>query len=113
MDVAYWQTESRRMPVYDFIKRQPNEAAQRIMKNVEHFAEQGLGLLTSPGKVKALSGYPDLYELKIDFRGVFYRIIFCVTRGIAHLLLAFKKKSNHTPLQYIKTALARQRLLSI
>lgn len=111
MEIKYWETASNRIPVAKFIADQPDDAAQRIMKNIEHFAGQGLGLLSVPSKMKQLTGYTNLYELKIDFKGMFYRIIFCVIRGVAHLLTAFKKKDNHTQKRHIKTALTRQKSL--
>lgn len=112
MEIRFWENESRRLPVLEFIERQPAKAAQRIMKSVDHFAEQGMGLLFSPSKMKALNGYSNLYELKIDFRGIYYRIIFCIIGGITYLLTAFKKKANHTPARHIKTALIRQQSLA-
>lgn len=111
MEVYYWQNESGRMPVYEFVTEQSPDARQRIMKTVEYLADRGLKLMISPSRMKQFKGYKNLYELKIDWRGIFYRIIFCVVNGAAHLLVAFKKKDNRTTERYIKTALNRQRAL--
>lgn len=111
MEVRYWKTSTGRSPVVEFIAKQPDRAAQRIMKSIKHFADQGMNLLAYSDKVKGLTGYKGLYELRVDFRGVFYRIIFCIVRGTAYLLLAFKKKGNQTRPTYIKTALTRQQQL--
>jgi phage-related protein len=108
MEVKYWTTASERPAVFEFIESQPPDAAQRLMKSVEHLAEQGMNLLMVPSRAKHLRGYADLYELKVDYKGIFYRIIFCVKHGIAYLLLAFKKKTNSTPMKHIRTALSRQ-----
>jgi hypothetical protein len=108
MEVKFWGTESGREPVYKFLKRQPPTAFARIMKELEYLEKQGLDLLVNPNKLKTLTGYKNLYELRIDFKGVFYRIIFCIDKGIAWLLLAFKKKDNSTLEQFLRTAHTRQ-----
>lgn len=112
MEITYWQSESWRTPVLEFIEKQPAQAKQRIMKTIVHFSEQGMNLLSTPNKMKQLTSFRNLYELKIDFKGVFYRIIFCIVRGAAYLLTAFKKKDNRTPAVHIKTALTRQQSLA-
>ncbi len=113
MRVKFWQSTSLHIPVLEFIEDQPDEAAQRIMKTIDHLTEKGLDLLASPNKMKQLKGYKGLFELRIDFKGVYYRIIFCVINGIAWLLSAFKKKDNRTKNSYIDVALGRQRQLSL
>jgi len=111
MEVRFWETESGRRPVYKFVNDQPPEAFARIAKDIDHLEQRGLKLLANPKKFAPLPPYRGLYELKIDFKGVFYRIILCVVRGVAHLLVAFKKKDNRTRRSHIKTALARQRIV--
>ncbi|GEM_PF-2272237 len=111
MKIEFWENKSGRSQVFEFIERQPNEAAGRIMKTIDHLARQGTELLSS-SKMKTLTGYRHLYELRVDFKGTFYRIIFCISENVAHLLVAFAKKGNHTPERYVTTALTRQRLLS-
>ena len=108
MEIKFWENKSNRAPVFEFIESQEANNKQRIMKSVDHFAQQGMNLLFSPSKMKALSGYRNLYELRIDFKGMFYRII----KGVAYLLTAFKKKANNTPSRHIKTALIRQQSLA-
>jgi phage-related protein len=113
MQIKFWQTKAGRFPVLEFIEDQPDEDSARIMKGIDHFSKQGLSLLSNPDKMKKFTGYDHLYELKVDFKGVFYRIILCVSRGIAHLLVAFKKKGNQTPRAHLKTALTRQQTITI
>ena len=111
MEVEFWKTKTGRAPVFKFIKKQPAEASARLLHDLEHLEKQGLKLQIYPRKLKALTGYKGLWELKTDFKGVFYRIIFCVKDGKAWLLEAFKKKDNHTRLKYINVALKRQKSL--
>lgn len=112
MEVRFWENKSGRAPVLEFIEKQPTRAFKRIADSVDHFEERGLLLLASPGKMKLLTGFRNLYELKIDFKGIFYRIIFCIFKGVAYLLTAFKKKDNHTQRRHINTALNRQQMLA-
>jgi phage-related protein len=112
MEIKFWENKSKRAPVFEFIERQQPNEKQRIMKSIDHFAEQGMNLLFSPTKMKNLNGHRNLYELRIDFKGMFYRIIFCIIKGVAYLLTAFKKKANNTPIRHIKTALIRQQSLA-
>jgi hypothetical protein len=108
MEIRFWQTKSGREPVYEFMNEQPSDAFAKMAKSIDHFEEQGLKLLANSKRLAPLPPYRGLYELKIDFKGIFYRIIFCVSRGIAHFLVAFKKKDNRTRHGYIRTALERQ-----
>ncbi|HEX7259482.1 MAG TPA: type II toxin-antitoxin system RelE/ParE family toxin [Candidatus Saccharimonadia bacterium] len=108
MIVTFWTSKSGRCPVADFIAKQHKAAAQRIMKDIDHLEQQGLKLAISPNKLKPLQGYKKLYELKTDWGGVGYRIIFAIIDGKAWLLEAFKKKGNSTPQRHIDTALRRQ-----
>jgi phage-related protein len=92
---------------------QDAEATSRMMKDVDRFEKRGLSLLADPNRLKKLSGYKDLYELKTYFRGVYYRMIFTIYKGEAWLLEAFKKKSDDTPKRYLKTAEARKQILEL
>lgn len=110
MKVKVWPQHGR-SPVLKFIKKQAPEHRARIMKDIEFFEEQGLELLAVPSKLKKLKGYAELYELIVDFKGIFYRIIFTVVDGEAWLLEAFKKKDNNTRKTYIANAASRRETL--
>ena len=112
MEVRFWETSTGRKPVEEFVSDQPPEAFARIARSIDHFEQQGLRLLANPKKLAPMPPHHGLYELKIDFRGVFYRIIFCVARGIAHFLVAFKKKGNRTPHDRVELAVHRQKMMS-
>ncbi len=113
MRVKFWESASGRCPVEDFIAKQHKTAAQRIMKDIDYFEQRGLQLLTiSPSTVKQLHGYKKLYELKTNWSGIGYRIIFCVINNEAWLLEGFKKKGNSTPRRYIDTALRRKAIIA-
>ncbi len=112
MRIEFWQNESGRNPVLEFIGGQPNNAAGRITKVIGDLERHGMKLIGS-SKMKPLTGYQNLYELIIDFKGVFYRIVFCIVENTGHMLEAFKKKKNRTPERHIKVALARQQSLRV
>jgi phage-related protein len=111
MEVEFWKTWSGRTPVYKFIEKQPPGSSARLLKDLEYFEKHGMRLITNPNKLKQLTGYNNLYELKTEFKKVSYRVIFCIKDGKAWLLEAFKKKEDHTKLKYINTALKRQKVL--
>jgi phage-related protein len=114
MTVRLWTSATGRIPVEKFIGRQPPDEAARIMKDINQLEKHGLELLKlSPNKLKCLTGYTNLYELRTNFKGVFYRVIFCVKDRQIWLLEAFKKKSNETPEGHIKVALKRRLSLEI
>lgn len=107
MNIELWQTSSGRFPVLQFIEGQTPNVKQRIMKSIDHFEERGTSLLINKKKLEKLTGYKYLYELKISFQGVAYRIICKIKGNIATLLNAFKKKDEKTRSQYIKQAYER------
>lgn len=107
MEIELWQTLSGRSPVLEFINSQPPRAKQRIMKSVDHLQEQGIALLVNKRKFEKITGYTHLYELKMNFQGVAYRIICSVKNNVAKLLTAFKKKDQKTRMQNIKLAIER------
>jgi phage-related protein len=111
MKINFWKTDSGRSPVLIFMEKQDPKASSRMIKDLDHFEDKGLVLLADHNKLKRLHGYKNMYEIKTYFKGVYYRIIFTVLRGEAWLLEAFKKKSDDTPVRFIKTALARKQSL--
>ena len=88
------------------------KAIKKIEKRLELLSKYGVGFLTKSGTMKKLHGF-EIYEIKIDFNNVFYRIL-CVVRGsVCWLLNMFTKKSDKTPYKEIKTTLERVRNLDI
>ena len=98
-------------PVIDFMLEQPADARARMQKSIDFFEKHGLKLLGTH-YLKKLHGC-ELYELRIRFNKIAYRIIFSVVNKVAWLLHAFKKTSNGTPQRHIETALNRAKNIAI
>lgn len=109
METELWENDSGRSPVDDFTWDQPPKARAKILWVIVFFEEKGLDLLFTDFLTK-LQGYK-LFELKILYGGVYYRIFLVIVDDIAWLLHAFKKKTDHTPPKEIKVALGRARQL--
>ena len=113
MTVIFWTNTSGRNPVGDFIESEstPIKARKKIIRMLKLLEKYGTKLLHS-GYLEKLKGY-DLYELRIKFSGVAYRISCFIREATCWLLHIFKKKSGHTPQRHINTALERKRGLEL
>ena len=109
MEVVYWETNRGRSPVLEFIIEQQPKARVKIQKVIDYFEERGKALIHST-YLTSLSGH-DLYELRIRFTNVFYRIFVVIKDTVAWLVHGFKKKTNETPQKEISVALKRKALI--
>lgn len=105
MNVYLWESPSGKRPVGDFILGLSVKAQEKIKWVLDLFEEQGLRLIYTK-HLEKLKGY-DLYELRIEFNKVFYRIFLIIIETSSWLLHMFIKKSNHTPQKEIDIALKR------
>lgn len=103
--VRFFQTARGDFPVKEFIEEQEATYAKAL---------HAIRLLTNNGPflkppyIKKLQG--KLYELRIS-GAVAIRIFYTIHNNEYYLLHAFKKKSQKTPTQEIKTALDRKKEL--
>lgn len=111
MTVEFYTTASGRNPVGEFIESSPVKARKKIIRTLELLEKYGTKLLYS-GFLEKLRGY-ELYQLRIKFGGVIYRILCIIVGATCWLLHIFKKKSNHTPQKEINTALRRKENLEL
>lgn len=111
MKIKMWESTNGKIPVMEFIGDEHDQAAQRVMKDIDKLAVNGLDLAKTE-KVKFLKGYKNLYELRTFCGNIGYRTIFTIKNNEAWLLDIFKKKGDATPARYLEKALARQRLLN-
>lgn len=109
MDIEYWEMKKDYSPVAEFIFAEPAKAQAKIQKVVEFYQEEGLSLLGSQF-LKKLHGY-DIYELRIRYQKISYRIFFIIFNSISWLVHAFKKKSDATPQKEIDIAERRRQLI--
>ncbi|MBI2022245.1 type II toxin-antitoxin system RelE/ParE family toxin [Candidatus Daviesbacteria bacterium] len=97
--VLFFQTARGDYPVKKFIEEQDLATSAKIASSIELLETDGPYL--KPPYIKKLQD--KLYELRVSGK-VAVRIFYTIKDGEYYLLHAFKKKSQKTPSQEIKTA---------
>ncbi len=104
--VNFFQTARGEFPVREFIDKQEKTTQTKIDGYMNLLADHGPFL--KPPYVKKLQG--KLYELRVSGE-VTVRIFYTIFKNEYYLLRAFKKKSQKTPQNELKTALDRMKQL--
>lgn len=104
--IKSFQTSRGRYPVNDFIKSQDRDTGSKITRAVSLL--ENYGPFLKPPDIKKITG--KIYELRIT-GSVSVRIFYTPFQGKYYLLHAFKKESQKTPKNEIKTAIDRAREL--
>ncbi len=102
--VRFFQTSRLESPVENFIKEQDKTTHAKILHAI--LLLKNNGPLLKPPYIKKLQN--NLYELRIS-GNIAVRIFYTKKDGEYHLIHAFKKKSQQTPLKEIRTALDRMK----
>ena len=105
MEVSFYSNADDICPIAEFIREVPAKAKKKIIRNlrlVETYGHEALESLD-------LRKYADhgIWEMKIRFNKIAYRIFFVIRNGVVWLLHAFIKQSQKTPIREIRTALKR------
>lgn len=104
--IILYKTSRRKEIVSNFIDSFSNKIIDKIRIEIEILKEHGLSLLTT-SKIKKITSYPNLYELRIK-SSVQLRLFFVfVSPNIFLLVHGFIKKTNKTPIKEIRTAIGR------
>lgn len=101
-----YRTEQGRSPVDDYLDKDIKYTADRA----EIVA--AMKIIQDKGLTAARHLRDDLYEVRVDGKDNIFRIIFAVDGEKSQILLAlegFTKKSQRTPLRFIRTAEDRWR----
>lgn len=102
--VLFFQTVRGDYPVKNFIEEQDEATYAKALLSIKLLANNGPFL--KPPYIKKLQN--KLYELRISGT-VAIRIFYTIYNNEYYLLHAFKKKTQKTPKQEIKTALDRMK----
>jgi len=102
--VLFFQTTRGDYPVQEFIKKQDEATYAKVLLSIKLLANNGPFL--KPPFIKKLQN--KLYELRISGT-VAIRIFYTIYNNEYYLLHAFKKKTQKTPNQEMKTALDRMK----
>ena len=106
MEVRFYTTSENVAYVAEFIKAQSERAAEKLrrqLKNMEEYGSQALRYLST----RKLTD--DIWELRVSFKNILYRLMFVIRKGICWFVHAFIKKSRKTPKREIETAKNRIR----
>lgn len=107
MPVKSFKTSSGRCPVSKYIEDQDPNVRKRLMDDIDQLKRNGLSLAANSDKMKKLTGYRNLYELKTRYGKLWHRILIGKIGEDLWLVEAFCKKGNVTPPQHIKNAINR------
>jgi phage-related protein len=102
LNVVFYRTESGNEPVWEWLKELPREDRRQKggdIKTVQLGWPLGMPLIRKIGR--------DLWEVRTDLERGIARIFFTVDGNHIILLHGFTKKSQKTPPNELKTALAR------
>lgn len=104
--VKFYQTERGTRPAEDFVRALDDVTYAKFLQTTKLLADSGPFL--KPPYIKKLQD--KLYELRIS-GSIAVRVFYTIFNNEYYLLHAFKKKSQKTPRQEIKTAIDRMRSL--
>ncbi len=113
MEIEFYEKARGDCPVLQFIDGLPFKHQKKIYSKIERFRKYGLqqSLRTKIAKKFKEKKHKGLYELIIDYDGIFYRIFFIMIEDVCWFINAFKKKSNKTPLCALKKAIGIKKQL--
>ncbi len=109
MEFIYWENDSGKSPVYDFMRKQGDKKATKLDILISDLGKWEFPVLLRTQKVKKLDD--DLYEVRLPAGGDKYRFLFPIRKGFGFLVEAFKKTTQKTPPQHMKTARERTKIL--
>jgi len=108
IEVVFYRSSAGRSPAEGFLEdlavRKP-AALARLRLDLDLLGVEGLR--SQSLSIRSLGN--GLWELRRQYEGIQYRILFCVTGGRAWILHAFEKKRAKTPLNDLRAALRRMR----
>lgn len=109
----FWSASSGNQPVKEFLKevtRNSPKAVAKISKVNGLLEEKGLQFMMQNGYVDKFKN-EGIYEIKVEFNKIQYRIFGVLKGSKFHLLLGFIKKGQKTPPQHLATAVARAKTI--
>jgi phage-related protein len=103
-EIELYKTPSNKELVTNFISTLPLSEQAKIRNLLRLLSDYG-PKLTYPYS-KKLIGYKNLYELRTSGK-MSVRLFYSFKNNVIHVLNAFIKKSNKTPVKEINTAISR------
>lgn len=111
IEIHLWESENNVCPVREFVESIADpKASAKIVKVLDLLEEKGLDFML---KSKFIDKFKeeDLYEIRVEFNKIQYRIIGVFEKYKFYLLHGFIKKSQKTPNKDLKCAIQRSKIL--
>lgn len=105
LKITFWTNSGGNAPVIDDIEALPVKPREKVYWTIKLLKTKGTALMRTEFLNKIEDS--DLFELRIRYQKVWYRILLIIHKGIACLLHMFKKKKNKLPLKELKIAQKR------
>ncbi len=106
-----WESENNTCPVKEFIESiKDPKASAKIIRVLDLFEEKGLDFMLKSKFIDKFNE-KDLYEIRIEFNKIQYRIIGAFKESKFYLLHGFIKKSQKTSKKDLKCAKERSKIL--
>lgn len=96
--------------VKKFIEELEVKDGAKVEREIEILEEQGKDLLRTQN-ADGVTGYNNLFYLRVDYRTNIYRIFFCEYEKMLVLLHGFQKKTQEIPQKEIEIAERRKQSL--
>ncbi|MCL5019817.1 MAG: type II toxin-antitoxin system RelE/ParE family toxin [Patescibacteria group bacterium] len=111
LTIDYWELNENCSPVAEFIENvEPERARAKIQSTIQLLGDVGMSLITNPKVFRKLTGYDNLYELRVSWGQTAYRILVVIRNAVAYLVDAFKKQKR-IELQHIRLAMSRRKII--
>jgi phage-related protein len=109
MDIEFLELGSGRCPVHEFLMQLNEKVHKKIQRTLELIESHQEGTVINSGVLKKMKGYEkfNLYEIRISYQRIKYRILCCIKKSTLYLVHIFKKTTQKTPLKEINTAISR------
>lgn len=109
MEIEFLEMGRGDCPVQVFLDQLGDKARKKIVRTLELFETYDENYLFRSDVITKMPGYEKyhLYEFRILYQKVKYRILCCIRRSTCFLVHAFVKKTQKTPPKEIQVAINR------
>ncbi|NQU78016.1 type II toxin-antitoxin system RelE/ParE family toxin [Candidatus Falkowbacteria bacterium] len=111
MEIKFYETTRGDYPVKNFIESLEVKHRKKVLRSFERLENYGLFPLLKTKEAEKIKS--NLYELRIKYQGIYYRIFFTIYDSGYWMIHAFKKKSDKIPNREIKKAQAIKDIIII
>lgn len=109
MEIEFLEMGRGVCPVQAFLDDLREKARKKILRALELFESYDVTYLFRAEIITKMPGYEryNLYEFRVMYQNVKYRVLCCIRNATCYLVHAFIKKTQKTPLKEIKIAIDR------